>query len=140
MICHDERLLLHCDRVHGRVCSLFLKQNYFIMLYKEKNASASRIIILLLVIINVLIVKAAFIQNENLYWALVITFPLLLIAAARDVLQKKQAFLRNDPVTGHIRNFFERIRQESRLWRRPVETEETNAPAEISLPELNIKP
>ena len=50
------------------------------MLHKEKNVSVSGTIILLLVISNVLILKVAFIQNENWYWALVVSLPLLLIA------------------------------------------------------------
>lgn len=49
------------------------------MLHKEKNISVSGTTMVLLVFINALILKIAFIQNENWYAALVITLPLLLI-------------------------------------------------------------
>jgi hypothetical protein len=81
------------------------------MLHKEKNVSASGIIILVLVMINVIILKVAFIQNENWYWALTVTLPLLLIAVL-DVRQTKYAILRNYPVIGRLRYFFESIRPE----------------------------
>jgi hypothetical protein len=49
------------------------------MLHNEKNISPSGMIVLLLVVLNVLILKVAFIKNENLYWALAITLPMLLV-------------------------------------------------------------
>lgn len=67
------------------------------MLHKEKNVSVIGTIILLLVILNVLILKIAFIQNESWYWALVITLPLLLIAVLY-VRQTKHGILHNYPV------------------------------------------
>jgi hypothetical protein len=78
------------------------------MLFKEKNTSAGGFIILLLVILNVLIMKLAFIHNEKLYWAMVVTVPLLLAAILRDH-QKKQAILRNFPLMSHLRYFFGRF-------------------------------
>jgi hypothetical protein len=60
---------------------LFLKPKNTIMLNKEKQVSASAIIILLLVFINALILKLAFVKNETLYMALIITLPLLFIVA-----------------------------------------------------------
>jgi len=94
---------------------MFFKHKYFIMSHKEKNVSVSRIVILLLVIINVLIIKVAFIQNENWYWGLIVTMPLLLIAII-DVRQTKHAILRNYPVIGRLRYFFENIRPELRQY------------------------
>jgi len=47
--------------------------------YKENNPGGG-IVVLLLLLINALIAKVAFIRNENLYWVLIITLPLLLLA------------------------------------------------------------
>jgi glutamate synthase domain-containing protein 2 len=85
------------------------------MSHKEKYVSVSGIIILVLVIINVLVLKIAFIQNGNWYWALIITLPLLLMAIL-DVHQSKHAILRNYPIIGRLRYFFENIRPELRQY------------------------
>lgn len=50
------------------------------MLNNEKDPSVNGIIILILVLINVFILKIAFIQNEKWYDALIIALPLLLVA------------------------------------------------------------
>lgn len=50
------------------------------MLHNEKNVPVSYNIILLLVFLNALILKVAFIQNESWYFGLIVTFPLLLVA------------------------------------------------------------
>ena len=60
------------------------------MLHNEKDIPVSGMIVLLLVILNVLILKVAFIKNEDWYWALVITLPMLLIAIL-DVRKRKHA-------------------------------------------------
>ena len=44
------------------------------------NISCSGITVLLLVLINSIIAESAFIDDANLYWAFIITIPLLLIA------------------------------------------------------------
>ena len=85
------------------------------MSHKKKNVSLSGTIILLLVFLNAFILKVSFIHNENLYWALVVTLPLLLIAIL-DVRQKKHAILRNFPIIGYLRYFFETIRPEIRQY------------------------
>lgn len=85
------------------------------MLNEEKQVSVSGTIILVLVFINAFILKIAFIENESLYIALVITLPLLFIAIY-DVQQKRHALLRNYPVIGRIRYFFESIRIELRQY------------------------
>jgi len=46
----------------------------------QEKVSASGIIILILVMLNVIILKTAFIHDAQIYWGLVITLPLLLIA------------------------------------------------------------
>jgi hypothetical protein len=55
-----------------------------IMLNNEKHVSVRGTVILLLVLINTLILKVAFTENEGLYIALVITLPLLFIAAKKN--------------------------------------------------------
>jgi hypothetical protein len=50
------------------------------MLHNEKNISVRQNLILLLVFLNALILKVAFIWNENWYFGLIVTFPLLLVA------------------------------------------------------------
>jgi len=50
------------------------------MLSKEKKVSITGTAILLLILLNALILKMAFIENENWYAALVITLPLLFVA------------------------------------------------------------
>ena len=68
----------------------YLIPKYSIMLHNEKDIPVSGMIVLLLVILNVLILKVAFIKNEDWYWALVITLPMLLIAIL-DVRKRKDA-------------------------------------------------
>lgn len=50
------------------------------MLNERKPVSAIRAIILLLVILNVLILRDAFTTNKKLYWNLIVTLPILLLA------------------------------------------------------------
>ena len=85
------------------------------MPHKEKNVSVSGIIISLLVIASVLFLKMAYIHNDNWYWGLLITLPLLLISIV-DVRQSKHTILRNYPITGHLRYFLKRIRPELRQY------------------------
>ncbi|MEO5889054.1 MAG: hypothetical protein ABIQ31_02320 [Ferruginibacter sp.] len=46
----------------------------------SENISVDGIVVLLLFIFNALIAKIAFIVNENFYWALIVTLPLLAYA------------------------------------------------------------
>lgn len=82
---------------------------------KRKIVSASNIIIALLVFVNVIILQAAFIENENWYWALAISLPLLVLAIL-NIRQKKHAILRNFPVIGYLRYLLESIRPEIRQY------------------------
>lgn len=68
---------------------------------KEKSTSVSGTMILLLVFLNALIIKIAFIQNEKWYIALVITLPLLLVAVLFNR-QKKHAALTNSSITDKV--------------------------------------
>jgi len=85
------------------------------MTVKQKLISASGIIILFLVLFNVILISAGYSENENWYWLLIITLPLLLLAIL-NIRQKKHAILRNFPVIGYLRYFFESIRPEIRQY------------------------
>jgi glutamate synthase domain-containing protein 2 len=82
---------------------------------KAKRPTLSGTIIFLLVFINALVLKIAFVDNGYWYWVMFVTLPLLLIAIY-DVRQKKHAVLRNYPVIGHLRYFLESIRPELRQY------------------------
>ena len=56
----------------------------------QEKVSANGIIILILVMLNVIILKTAFINDAQIYWGLTITLPLLLIAIF-DTIKKKLA-------------------------------------------------
>ncbi|MDQ3846532.1 MAG: hypothetical protein M3342_21360 [Bacteroidota bacterium] len=85
------------------------------MVRRYRQVSISGIVISILVLINAIIIKAAFTEDEKFYWALLVSIPLLLIAI-RDVLQKKHAIIRNFPLIGHLRYLFESIRPEIRQY------------------------
>jgi len=71
----------------------------------QERVSASGIVILILVMLNVIILKTAFIHDAENYWGLVITLPLLLIAIF-DAIRQKRAIkselrqLKNPPIVG----------------------------------------
>lgn len=81
----------------------------------QKSVSASGLIILIIVLLNAIVLKTAYINNHNYYWALIITLPLLLLAI-HNIKQKKHAVLRNYPVIGYMRYFLESIRPEMRQY------------------------
>jgi glutamate synthase domain-containing protein 2 len=82
---------------------------------KQNPVSVRGIIINLLLIVNAVILSLALTQSAGWYWALVLTLPLLVLGI-RDVLQKKHAIIRNFPVIGHLRYFFESVRPELRQY------------------------
>lgn len=81
----------------------------------HKSAGISAIIILFIVLINAVVLQEGFTGNGNWYYALIVTVPLLLLAIA-NIRQKKHAILRNFPVIGYLRYFFESIRPEIRQY------------------------
>lgn len=81
----------------------------------KENVSVSGLIIFILIMINAVVLKIGFITNEKGYWALVATLPLLLLAIF-DVHQKKNEILRNYPVIGRLRYFFDHIRPEVKQY------------------------
>lgn len=54
------------------------------------------IVVLLLILINALLVKIAFIKDANLYWLLIITVPLLLLAMYGGKRKKAEKALNRD--------------------------------------------
>ena len=85
------------------------------MIKDRKQVSFSRMVVLLLLLVNAVILKIAFTGNSNWYWALLIFVPLLLLAIS-NIRQKKHAILRNFPIIGYLRYFFESIRPEMRQY------------------------
>ncbi|MEO6188158.1 MAG: FMN-binding glutamate synthase family protein [Ginsengibacter sp.] len=81
----------------------------------EKKISVRGMILFSLVLINIVLLRAAVISNERWFWALAISLPLLVLGII-NVQQKKHAVLRNFPVVGYLRYFFESIRPEIRQY------------------------
>lgn len=81
----------------------------------KKHASTSSIILFVLIIMNAAIIVAGLAGSADPSWWLLLTMPLLLIAI-RDIIQTKHAIIRNYPVIGHLRYFFESIRPEIRQY------------------------
>lgn len=85
------------------------------MIRSYDRTSVRGIIILILVLFNVVVLRAAYLNDQQWYWMLCISIPFLLLAI-RDVRQNKHAIIRNYPVIGHLRYFFESIRPELRQY------------------------
>jgi hypothetical protein len=87
----------------------------------QEKVSANGIVILILVMLNVIILKTAFINDAQIYWGLVITLPLLLIAIF-DTIKKKLAIrseirkLKTPPVPRN-KNNKSSLFGESSLWK-----------------------
>jgi glutamate synthase domain-containing protein 2 len=82
---------------------------------RQQKLSVSGMIIMLLVLLNVILVREIYINNSGMQWLFPFTL-LLLIIATRDRLQKKHTIIRNFPLIGHLRYFFEWIRPELRQY------------------------
>jgi glutamate synthase domain-containing protein 2 len=82
---------------------------------KQNPTSASGLIILILVLLSAIAMETGYMSNKNWYWVLLVTLPLLLLAIL-NIRQKKHALLRNFPVIGYLRYFFESIRPEIRQY------------------------
>ena len=68
-----------------------------------------------LVMINIIILQFGYTGSANWYYLLVVTIPLLILGII-NVRQKKHAILRNFPVIGYLRYFFESFRPEVRQY------------------------
>lgn len=74
-----------------------------------------KLIIGAIVVINLVILSFGVIFTPRWYWLLLIPFPLLIIAIYHSF-QTKHAILRNYPLVGSLRYFFESIRPELRQY------------------------
>lgn len=81
----------------------------------NNGVSISGMIVLIIILMNAIIMNHAYINNANMYWGLIVTLPLLVLAVY-DRWQKKHAVIRNYPVIGHLRYFMESIRPELRQY------------------------
>ena len=79
---------------------------------RNQMISVGSMIILFIIMLNIILIRSAFIHQSG-YWLLFGSIPILLIALY-DRFQKKHAVIRNYPVIGHLRYFFESIRPEIR--------------------------
>jgi glutamate synthase domain-containing protein 2 len=82
---------------------------------KRKSISVSGSIILFMVFINVIVIRQAYTGSQAVYWFLPFTLALLLLAIS-NVRQKGHAILRNFPLIGYLRYFFEWMRPEIRQY------------------------
>lgn len=85
------------------------------MLRKHKIVSASGIIILSLAILNIIIIRAGFANNENWYWALAASVPLLVLAIFNilENIHASKFFRRTDAQTtkSFEEIYFDKIKQ-----------------------------
>jgi hypothetical protein len=81
---------LECYELCENCAATFFKKiNKIAMNKKENQASVAGGILLILVFLNAVILKTAFIKNENWYIALLITLPLALAAGIKLYAEKK---------------------------------------------------
>jgi len=85
------------------------------MIHNQKQVSASGLIILILVLVSAIALKDGYTGSGKSYWVLAFSLPLLLLAII-NIQQKKHAILRNFPLIGYLRYFFESIRPEIRQY------------------------
>lgn len=81
----------------------------------QKTVPISGMIILLIVLINIIVIRQGYTGSGSWYYALILTVPLLMLAIA-NIRQTKHAILRNFPIIGYLRYFFESIRPEIRQY------------------------
>lgn len=85
------------------------------MIRAQEKFSARAMILSALIAINAIILIVGYSSDRNIYWWLIISLPLLLVAV-RDTRQKRHAIIRNFPVLGHLRYMFEFVRPELRQY------------------------
>ena len=81
---------------------------------RNQMISVGSMIIFFIIMLNIIFIRSAFIHQSG-YGSLLISMPILLLALY-DRLQKKHAVIRNYPIVGHLRYFFESIRPEIRQY------------------------
>jgi glutamate synthase domain-containing protein 2 len=96
------------------VAGIFIIRKISMIRY-SKILSFRKMALICLVSMNIVIIMIALLANTNWYWWLLLTAPLLIIAIS-DSIQKKHANIRNFPVIGRLRYFFESVRPELRQY------------------------
>ncbi len=74
-----------------------------------------KLILIYVILLNVLVLAFGLIFTPGWYWLLVVTAPFALMAIYHSI-QTKHAILRNYPLVGYFRYFFESIRPELRQY------------------------
>src|SRR5690606_37981751 len=74
-----------------------------------------KLILLTIVVINIVILSFGIIFTPRWFWLLIIPFPLMILAFYNNY-QSKHAILRNYPILGYFRFFFEIIRSQMRQY------------------------
>jgi glutamate synthase domain-containing protein 2 len=85
------------------------------MISQQQSIPVRNIILLFLLLVNIIALRSGYIENERWYLLLLVTMPLLFLCIL-NIGQKKHAILRNFPVIGYLRYFFEAIRPEIRQY------------------------
>lgn len=80
----------------------------------NQQVTARGMIILFIVLVNILVLRGAY-ESGGGYWLLFITLPLLAIGIY-NIKQRRHALLRNYPLIGYLRYWFESIRPEIRQY------------------------
>jgi glutamate synthase domain-containing protein 2 len=80
-----------------------------------KPVSFRNMIVFIVVLLNAIVLRNGFAINNKWYWVLLVTVPLLAIVIV-DITQRRHAIIRNYPLIGHLRYFFEFIRPEVRQY------------------------
>jgi glutamate synthase domain-containing protein 2 len=81
----------------------------------SKWISIRGMIVFAVILLNAIILRKAFTASSTWYWGLLFSVPLLVIAVI-DITQRRHAIIRNFPLIGHLRYFFEFIRPELRQY------------------------
>ncbi|MBO9681132.1 MAG: FMN-binding glutamate synthase family protein [Flavisolibacter sp.] len=81
----------------------------------SKWISIRGMIVFAVILLNAIILRKAFTAGSTWYWGLLVSAPLLAIAVI-DITQRRHAIIRNFPLIGHLRYFFEFIRPELRQY------------------------
>src|SRR5918993_3004976 len=98
----------------NEVAGIFIVINLSMKRY-SKILSFRQLVLICLVSLNIAVLLVALIANASWYWWLLFTAPMLMIAI-KDSIQTRHAIIRNFPVLGHLRYFFESVRPELRQY------------------------
>ena len=81
----------------------------------RKQFSIRNIILLVILVSNLLVIGWGLTISPTVFWWFLLTLPLAVVAV-QDVMQRKHAIIRNYPLIGHLRYYFEAIRPELRQY------------------------